>query len=206
MLRLPPPKTKGEMSLEEALSLRKTVRALSDEEIDLPAVSQLLWALQGVTWVEKPSKGKSVSHRTAPSAGKTFPLEIYVALKKGLFRYESRRHALCQLKEKDVRIELSKAAFTQLNKEAIQKAPLTIIVTADNIRALKATSLLENAVRFVHLEAGHATQNLILQATSMGLGACTITSYNIAAIYEALEIPYNHRPIYLIPIGMPEKT
>jgi SagB-type dehydrogenase family enzyme len=194
------------MSLEEALSLRKTVRALSEKEIDLPAVSQLLWALQGVTWVEKPSKGKNVFHRTAPSAGKTFPLEIYVALKKGLFRYESRRHVLCQLKEKDVRIELSKAAFTQLNKEAIEKAPLTIIVTADNIRALKATSLLENAVRFVHLEAGHATQNLILQATSMGLGACTITSYNIAAIYEVLEIPYNHRPIYLIPIGMPEKT
>jgi len=112
---------------------------------------------------------------------------------------------ICQLNEKDVRSELSKAAFTPTNKEAVQKAPLTIVVTADNKKALRASPLLENVVRFVHLEAGHAAQNLILQATALGLGACTITSYNTAMVYEALKIPYDHRPIYLIPVGLPEK-
>ena len=202
---MPPPKTKGNMSIEEALRLRRTVRTLSAKEIEWPAISQLLWALQGVTWVEEPPEGKNIYHRAAPSAGKTFPLEIYVALKNGLFRYDPRKHVLRQLKVKDVRSELSKAASSQLNKEAVEKAPLTVVVTADNKRALKATPLLENAFRFVHLEAGHAAQNLILQATSLGLGACTITSYNTAIVYEALEIPYEHRPIYLIPIGLPEK-
>jgi len=71
---------------------------------------------------------------------------------------------------------------------------------------LKATPLFENAVRFVHLEAGHATQNLILQATSFGLGVCTITSYQIAIFYEALKLPLNHRPIYILPIGFPKEV
>jgi len=204
-LKLPPPKTKGNVSVEEALKLRKTTRTLSAKNIGLPNVSQLLWALQGVSWVEKLAEGKSVPHRTAPSAGKTFPLEIYVALRKGLFHYEPKKHVICQLNEKDIRSELSKAAFSPPNKEAVEKAPLTVVVPADNKKALRASPLLENAVRFVHLEAGHAAQNLILQATALGLGACTITSYNTAMVYEALKIPYDHRPIYLIPIGLPEK-
>lgn len=204
-MKLPSPKAKGNVSVEEALKRRKTIRTLSARNIDLLTVSQLLWALQGVSWVEGLAEGKSTPHRTAPSAGKTFPLEIYVILRKGLFHYEPRKHVIRRLSEKDVRSELSKAAFTPPNKGAIEKAPLTIVVTADNKKALRASPLLENAVRFVHLEAGHATQNLILQATALGLGTCTITSYNTAMVYEALKIPYDHRPIYLLPIGSPER-
>ncbi|MDH5732452.1 MAG: nitroreductase family protein [Candidatus Bathyarchaeota archaeon] len=77
-------------------------------------------------------------------------------------------------------------------------------MAVDNRRALKATPLLENALRFVHIEAGHATQNLILQAVSFGLGVCTITSYQVATVYEVLKLSRDHRPIYILPIGFPK--
>jgi len=203
VLKLPKPRTRGKLTLEEALKLRKTARTLSTKPIDIATVSQLLWALQGITWVEKTPERKRVFHKAAPSAGKTFPLEVYVALSQGLFRYKPRKHMLHQMNEQDMRGELSKAAVTPLNTKAIQNAPITIILTADNERALKASPLLENAARFVHLEAGHAAQNLLLQAVALGLGTCTITSFNVGAVYGTLKIPLGHRPIYLLPIGVP---
>lgn len=206
VLKLPKPRFKGKITLEEAFRLRRTTRSLSEKEISKHDISQVLWALQGVTHVEKPNKMEKILHRAAPSAGKTYPLEVYVASSKGFYRYEAERHALSLIKQDDIRSDLSEAALTPLNKEAIRGAPLTIILAVDNEKALKATPLMESAVRFAHLEAGHATQNLLLQAVSLGLGVCTVTSFTIAKVYDALKIPLNHRSIYLLPIGYPKTT
>jgi len=204
-LKLSQPRLKGGMSIEETLQFRRTIRRFSNKEVDLSVISQLLWALQGVTHIENLPGNEKVFHRAAPSAGRTYPLEVYVTFSRGLHRYEPRDHTLHLVSAEDVRNKLSEAAITPLNKEAIKTAPLTIILAADNRRALKATPLFENAVRFVHLEAGHATQNLILQAVSFGLGVCIITSYQIATVYEALKLPLDHRPIYILPIGFQGK-
>jgi SagB-type dehydrogenase family enzyme len=205
ILKLPKPQSEGKMTLEEALSRRRTTRNFSSKEVDLPIISKLLWALQGITNVENLPERKKVFHRAAPSAGMTYPLEAYVVFSSGLYHYEPREHVLCLVNGNDIRESLSEAAMTPLNKEAIKIAPLTIILAADNDKALKATPLLENAVRFAHLEAGHATQNLMLQAVSLGLGVCTVTSYKIEKVYEVLKLPRNHRPIYLLPIGFPKE-
>ena len=206
VLKLSHPRFTGSMPVEEAFKLRRTIRRVSRKEIDLPVISQLLWALQGATYVEaSPGEGK-IFHKSAPSAGRSYPLEVYVAFSRGLYHFDSRKHVLRLLSSIDIRDKLSRAAMTPLNKEAIKAAPLTIVLTADNRRALKATPLMENAVRFIHLEAGHATQNLVLQAVSLGLAVCTITSYNTAAIYEALKLPLDQRPIYILPIGFPKEA
>jgi len=201
VLVLPTPRIKGETSVEEAIMIRRTVRKFSGKDVGLPVVSQLVWVLQGKVWVEDLSEEEKTFHRTAPSAGRSYPLEVYVAFSGGLYRYEAKAHALHLIRGKDVRKELSEAAITPLNREAIKTAPLIIILAMDNQRALKATPLMENAIRFVFLEAGHATQNLILEAASLKLGVCTITSYRVAKVYEALELPRDQRPIYLLPIG-----
>ncbi len=206
ILKLSHPRFTGSMSIEEAFKLRRTIRRFSSKEIDLSVISQLLWALQGVTYVEDSPGERKIFHKSAPSAGRSYPLEVYVAFSMGLYRYEPRKHVLRLITGIDIRDKLSEAAITPLNKEAIKTTPLTIILTVDNRRALKATPLMENAVRFVHLEAGHATQNLILQAVSLGLAVCTITSYNTAAVYEALKLPLDQRPIYILPIGFPKEA
>jgi len=205
ILKLAKPRFKGKMTIEEALTLRRTMRSFSNKKVDLSVVSQLLWALQGIAYVEKLPDGKNVFHRAAPSAGKTYPLEVYMASSRGFYHYEPRSHALSLLSKNDVRESLSESAITPFNKEAIKTAPLTIILASDNEKALKATPLLENALRFTHLEAGHATQNLLLQAVPFDLGMCTITSYSVAKVYEVLKLPLNHRPIYLLPIGFPKE-
>jgi SagB-type dehydrogenase family enzyme len=205
MLKLSQPKLRSSTSVEEALTLRRTVRDFSAKEIGLSVISQLLWALQGNTRVESISRTEKVFHKGAPSAGKSYPLRVYLAFSKGVARYEPRDHALHVLGEKDVRARLSDAANAPANREAIKTAPVTIVLAADNERALKTTPIMESAVRFVHLEAGHAAQNLMLQAVSLGIGVCSVTSFDIAKIYKVLKLPLKHRPIYLLPLGFPRE-
>jgi SagB-type dehydrogenase family enzyme len=132
-------------------------------------------------------------------------LNVYLAFSQGVARYEPRNHALRVLGENDVRGRLADAAKAPPNREAIKTAPVTIVLAADNERALKATPIMESAVRFVQLEAGHATQNLMLQAVSLGIGVCSVTSFDIAKVYKILNLPLQHRPIYLLPLGFPRE-
>jgi SagB-type dehydrogenase family enzyme len=203
ILKLPTPRHKGSMSLEAAIKARKTTRELSAKSLSLDQVSQLLWALQGVTQVEEPSEGKPLHYRTAPSSGRAFPLEVYTLLPSGFYHFKPFTHELHRLTKEDLRAPLSAAAYADFNQEAIQTSPLTIVLTVDNKTALKMTPLLEDVIRYVHLEAGHATQNLALQAASLGLGLTMITSFKIGMVYPVLKLPLKHRPIYLLPIGYP---
>ena len=205
IMQLPPPQIRGQVSLEETLQARRTTRAFSSKQLSLTAVSQLLWALQGVTRVENPPGSETIYHRAAPSAGHTFPLEVYVALGTGFFHYEAIDHNLRRLADEDLRTRLSTAAVADANQRAIQTAPLTIVLAADNRRALNATPIMESALRYAHLEAGHAAQNLALQATALGLGLCTITSFQIGVVYETLSLPADHRPIYLLAVGFGQR-
>ncbi|GAH84556.1 unnamed protein product, partial [marine sediment metagenome] len=91
-ITLPEPRCDSDVSVEEALLKRRSVRNYTDEALTLQEVSQLLWAAQGIT---DPS-GK----RTAPSAGALYPLELYVVVgsvedvAKGVYKYEPRQHEL----------------------------------------------------------------------------------------------------------------
>jgi len=55
----------------------------------------------------------------------------------------------------------------------------------------------------VILEAGHAAQNLMLQAVSLGLGTVAIGAYREADVRSALGLPAGETPLYLIPVGHP---
>jgi SagB-type dehydrogenase family enzyme len=61
----------------------------------------------------------------------------------------------------------------------------------------------ERGTRYVHLEAGHAAQNVLLQATALGLGAVPIGSFSDSEIRTVLTLPEDHAPLYLIPVGKP---
>ncbi len=57
--------------------------------------------------------------------------------------------------------------------------------------------------RYVQLEAGHAAQNLLLQAVALGLGAVSMGAFHDTKVRKALSLPRNHQPLYLIPGGAP---
>ncbi len=185
---LPTPAQRSEVSLEEALTRRRSIRAFTEEGLTSAEMSQLLWAGQGVT----DPRGL----RTAPSAGALYPLEVYVATGEGVYHYSPQRDELAMLSSEDMRLGLWEAGLMQ---DALREAPVVIIVTA--VYARTEGKYGDRAERYVCLEAGHAAQNILLQATALDLGAVPIGAFYDQQVQEVLALPADHEPLYLIPVG-----
>jgi SagB-type dehydrogenase family enzyme len=180
---LPPPATTGSASLEGLLAARRSVRSFAPTALTDAQVGQLLWAAQGVT--------DEAGHRTAPSAGARHPLELHAATPAGVWRYLPREHALAPVLARDVRPELRVAA---LDQETVGAAPLVVVVTG--VAARTSARYGPRAERYVSLEAGHATQNLLLQAVALGLGAVPIGAFGDPEVARVLRLPAGKSPLY----------
>lgn len=189
--RLPAPVRAGRMSLEEALARRRSVREFRAKPLTPEQLGQLLWAAQGITHPE--------GLRTAPSAGALYPLEVYLVTASGLFAYDPRRHELDRRSDRDLRSALCQAALAQ---ESVREAPAVFVIAALYERTEKKYGPTRTP-RYVHLEAGHAAQNLLLQAVALGLGAVPIGAFSDAQVQRVLSLPAAEQPIYVIPVGYP---
>ncbi len=190
-LALPSPARSGRMSLEEALARRRSVREFSNKPLSNQQLSQLLWAAQGITHPE--------GLRTAPSAGALYPLELYILSAAGFYRYDPQRHELQRRSERDLRPALYRAALEQ---ESVRDAPAVFVITAVYARTARKYGSVRSP-RYVHMEAGHAAQNLLLQAVALGLGAVPIGAFNDAGVQQLLGLAAEEQPLYLIPTGHP---
>ena len=194
---LPPAQTSGRMPLEAALQQRRSLRAFADAPLTLAQAGQLLWAAQGQTAAD--------GRRTAPSAGALRPLELHLVagavqgLAPGVYRYRPTRHALARVAAGDPRAAL--AAVAHGGQQWLQQAPALVVVSG--VVARSAGRYGERAERFVVLEAGAATQNLLLQAVALGLGATFVGAFNEAALARLLVLPSGERPLALVPVGRP---
>ncbi|MBN1828414.1 MAG: SagB/ThcOx family dehydrogenase, partial [Deltaproteobacteria bacterium] len=128
MIALPKPDYRG-MPLEEALKNRRSIRRFSESRaLSLSCLSQLLFAGQGVA--DSPF---GPSFRTAPSAGATYPFDLYVVannvegLPPGLYRYEASHHSLISVKEGALGNLLAAAA---LGQKAVASAGATLVLAA----------------------------------------------------------------------------
>ncbi len=191
-MALPEPRLKGERSLEEALVQRRSVRSFTEEELTLEEISQLLWAAQGLT--------AAWGGRTAPSAGALYPLEVYVATPNGLYHYVPQGHKVIIESQDDVRIKLWEVALKQ---DAIRNAPAVFVIAAVYERTAQKYG--DRAERYVKLEAGHACQNILLQAVALHLGAVPIGAFYDDQVQAALSLPSDHEPLYIIPVGHSQK-
>ena len=185
-MKLPPPKTKGETSLEETLKQRRSIRSFTPQSLTWEQISQLLWAAQGITDKE--------GFRTAPSAGALYPLEIYLVIKEGVYHYKPEGHELEQVLTGDVRPNLA-----ALSDDFIAEAPANIVITA--IYPRMERSYREKSSRYVHIEVGHVAQNIHLQAVAMGLGSVPVGAFYGEQVHRVLSLPKNHQPLYIIPVG-----
>lgn len=184
-IELPRPTQSGGMALTETLMRRRSVRSYAATPLTQAEVSQLLWAAQGIT----DDKGR----RTAPSARGQYFLHVYAASAEGVFEYVPVGHQLNKLSAQDVRAKLS-------GQKQVAAAPLVLIVTGEYERAAKQTTP-EVGARWVNLEAGHAAQNVLLQAVALGLGAVPVGGIHQKQIQAAASLPVQNTAIYLIPIG-----
>ncbi len=188
---LPSPRTTGPLALEEAMASRRSVRGFTGAELTSGEIGQLLWAAQGVT--------DAAGHRTAPSAGALYPLELDVVTADGLARYEPDGHRLVFRSLVDLRPALRLAA---LDQAAVEEAPVVIVISGV-VERTAARYGAERAERYVALEAGHAAQNVLLEAVGLGLGAVPMGAFADEAVRRVLDLLDGESPLYLIPVGRP---
>ncbi len=191
---LPEPDREGQVSVEAVLCDRKSVREYSAEPLTIAELSQLLWAAQGVT--------QPRGRRTAPSAGATYPIELYVVagavqgLEPGLYKYRVGRHELAQRSGDDVRTPLAVAA---LGQDWIETAPAVIVIAGVIDRT--AARYGQRAVRYVHMEVGAVAENLYLQAAALGLGTVFVGAFSDTRVKGVLKLPEDEDPFAIMPVG-----
>lgn len=191
---LPSPKFESGVSVEEALTRRRSLRQFAEAPLTLAEAGQLLWAAQGVT--------HSAGYRTAPSAGALYPLELFLVagavtdLPPGVYRYLPREHDLVRVREGDRRAELTAGA---LGQGMLRKAPAVLVFCAVYDRITGKYD--ERGVRYAHMEAGHAAQNVLLQAVALGLGSVPVGAFREDGVRSAIGAEADEAPVYLAPVG-----
>lgn len=188
MVKLPPPKLDGPVSVEKALWQRRSVRAYKEEPLSLADVSQILWAAQGIS---DSAGGK----RTAPSARAMYFLDVYLIsgnvtdLSAGLYRYRPQGHQLEKTMEGDAKAKLFEAA----GQAPIKSAPAALVITGQSDRSTNPN--------WMYLEAGHAAQNVYLQGVSLGIGTVVMAGFKPDEVKKALSLLENQTVIYIMPLG-----
>lgn len=195
-IKLPAPRADSTVSLEHTLQQRRSVREFSSQAISLTDLSQLLWAAQGIT--------HGYGFRTAPSAGALYPLELYVVagnvdgLTGGVYRFHTKEHQLIKHLDSDLRQQVSHNA---LNQDWMDQAAVILVFTAIDKRTTRKYG--ERGIRYVHIEVGHAAQNVFLQAVALQLGAAVVGAFDDQALQKLLDLPEHERVLYLMPVGKP---
>lgn len=193
-IKLPPPRHTGVISVEEALFKRRSIREFKKGSLRLSDVSQLLWAAQGISG----NQGK----RTAPSAGALYPLEVYIlcadveSISDGIYHYQPTTHSIRTIDRGDKRRLLAAAALMQ---SAISNGSAVLVMAAKYQRTTAKYG--ERGKRYVHMEAGHAAQNVYLQAAALGLNTVTIGAFSDNLVKRVMRLPQDEVPLYLMPLG-----
>lgn len=193
---LPQPLLKGRVSVEEAIYSRISRRNYKDEGLTLAQAGQLLWAAGG-----RGAAGAAGESRAAPSAGATYPLELYLAAGKleeagaGLFYYDFKEHSLIKMGQEDLRLKLSRAS---LGQEMIKQAPVSLIIAAHYERTTRRYG--KRGYRYVYMEAGSVSENIYLQAETAGLATVAVGAFDDRAVKKILAVEGD--PLLLMPVGI----
>ena len=189
-IELPPPDVDGDVALEEALAERRSQRDYAPDPLPLETIGQLLWAAQGIT--------NDAGYRTAPSAGARYPLELYAVTATDVFHYLPDGHRVQRRPDTTTLGRLGDAAFDQ---QFVASAPVVLVVVGVPARTEAEYGGLAGG--FVEREVGHATQNVLLQATALDLAAVPVGGFDPAQVARLLALPPGHEVYYLVPIGEP---
>lgn len=184
-----------EATLGRLLKQRRSIRDYAPVPLRMERLSQLLWAGQGVT---------GPGHRTTPSAGRLHPIVLrlvarhVVQLSPRVYRYLPEENQLTGAHRAPEPGELTDAA---LGQSCVEDAPAVIAISGIVERTRSKYG--DRAERYVHLEAGHAAQNIYLAAQDQGLGTVAVGAFEDTSVATLLGLPADERPIYLMPVGQP---
>jgi SagB-type dehydrogenase family enzyme len=163
------------LDLRRAIEGRRSIRNYSQEPLTIEELSYLLWVTQGVVQVTR-----GATFRNVPSAGARHALETYLLINNvrdvpvGIYRFLAIEHKLVVINtDPDIADRVMEGC---LGQDFIRKSAVTFIWTADAYRMKWRYG--ERGHRYLHLDAGHACQNLYLGAGSLDCGVCAIAAFS----------------------------
>ncbi len=196
-IKLPKPQTNIGKPLMQALKERKSIRSLSAKELPDQVISNLLWAAFGVNRSDS-------GNRTAPSAVNWQVVDIYVALKKGLFIYNAKGHRLDPVLARDVRND----TFTALQplKGSLEVAPVNLIYVADSDKRSMLAVFTDKSEEDLYAAAdtGFISQNVYLFCASEGLGTVVRGMVDKPALRKIMGLRPDQKIILAQTVGYPK--
>lgn len=195
IIPLPEPDVQGSVSLSVAMRNPGYSENLTDYRMKVSEISQLLWAVQGIT--------HGSVFRVIPSAGGTYPLEIVLVqfsdseLKGGYYHYIPQGH---QLETVNVTVSRNSliSAFNDDDRRTVSSVSTVFFILANYSRTTDRYG--DRGMQYVHLETGHAVQNFLLQLTSLGLKTRPITHFTSSLIQVLLDTSFV--PLVALPVGL----
>lgn len=196
-MNLPKPKLTGDVSVEQAIKHRRTIRSYLSKPLTLEQLSQMFWAAQGIT----EDRGYK---RSAPSGGALYPMDIYAivgdngveGLKAGIYHYDPHNHSAVLITEGDFRKDVARTALSQM---WMASAPLNLVITSEYRRITSKYG--SRGERYAMIEAGHIGQNIFLQAEALGLRAGIVGAFHDNDLIRVMNIPRSHEPLLILPVG-----
>jgi len=188
VLAAPPPSSEFEMSLGRTLSGRRSGRAFADEDLTTEVIATLFWSAQGVT--------DAAGHRTAPSAGALYPLELYAVTDEAMLHYLPDEH---QVEIGGVIATPADLAAIAFGQEWIGDAPVVIVIAGVVARTEAEYGAV--AERLMDREAGPAAQNLLLATVALGMASVPVGGFDPQEAARLLALPPGQEVLYLIPVG-----
>lgn len=190
-VKLPEPNKSTPLS--QLLLKRRSIRRYGRGSLKLEELSQILWATYGL--VDK-------NRRVVPSAGATYPIEVYVFvknvenLKPGIYKYNEDKNTLILMREGDFSGDLASAC---LNQEWVYRAPVNIVLVAVYERTTSWYG--ERGFRYIYMEAGHVGQNIYLASTELNLGTVAVGAFHDEDVKRIIGLRDEYIVLYVFPIG-----
>lgn len=188
------------ITLANAIRSRESVREYARTPLTLHELAFALWCVQGV----KEIVDNAVTFRTVPSAGARHAFELYLlanrvtGLTPGMYRYLALEHSLAAVNlAAEIPHEISTGC---LGQQCTTESAVLFIWTAVPYRMNWRYG--ERGYRYLHLDAGHSSQNLYLAAEAIGCGVCAIAAFDDDVMNDTLGIDgVEQFAIYLAAMG-----
>ena len=158
-INLPAPVKSGGKPLMDALNERQSIREYKTDDLTQQQLSNLLWAGWGIN-------RQADMKRTAPSSRNMQEIDVYVALRSGLYLYDAVNNILKQIHNRDIR----QLTGTQ---DFVATAPVNLVYVADMAKLGKkeGDQITDSNLLSSWANSAFISQNIYLYCASEGLGS-----------------------------------
>ncbi len=188
-IALPAPRLDAGQPLMKVLQERKSSREYATDPLPLQTLSELLWAANGIN---RPAEGK----RTAPTAVNWQNVDVYVALKDGVYLYDAKASSLVPVVAGDLRAATGQQDFVKI-------VPVDLVYVADLAKIPRGTE--QDKMVYSAAHAGFISQNVYLYCASEGLATVVRAMVDKEALAQAFKLRPDQKVVFAQSVGYPAK-